>query len=57
MQHNDTTPHTHDKQEKDVQSAQEKETTDKPENDSAPIKVGQPQITEHVRKRIKELMR
>jgi hypothetical protein len=28
-----------------------------PENDSAPIKVGQPQITEHVRKRIKELMR
>ena len=27
------------------------------ENDSAPIRVGQPQITEHVRKRIKELMR
>jgi hypothetical protein len=28
-----------------------------PENDSAPIKVGQPQITEQLRKRIKELMR
>jgi hypothetical protein len=28
-----------------------------PENDTAPIKVGQPQITEYVRKRIKELMR
>lgn len=27
------------------------------ENSAAPIRVGQPQITEHVRKRIKELMR
>jgi len=41
-----------------AQAAQDQASEEKSsENDSAPIKVGQPQITEHVRKRIKELMR
>lgn len=43
-----------DEPEQDEKQSSEGES---PENDSAPIKVGQPQITEHVRKRIKELMR
>jgi len=61
MDHKEGSDHEHDDQD-----SQNPESSDQPEqaserepaeNDTAPIKVGQPQITEHVRKRIKELMR
>jgi hypothetical protein len=57
MQHSDSSDHEHDDSEESEQGEQEQSDVPAPENDSAPIKVGQPQITEHVRKRIKELMR
>ena len=57
MQHNDRVEHEHSDSNKDtVSDDQNDEDEPRSENDSAPIKVGQPQITEHVRKRIKELM-
>ncbi len=61
MQHNDDSEHEHNVSDEDSLSAVDNEKSEtppaSPENDTAPIKVGQPQITEHVRKRIKELMR
>jgi hypothetical protein len=58
MQHNDDSEHKHNDSDEDSPSdAKSAESKASPENDAAPIKVGQPQITEHVRKRIKELMR
>ena len=61
MQHSDNSDHRHAPSGEDSFSNKKTDPTDarkdSPENDSAPIKVGQPQITEHVRKRIKELMR
>jgi hypothetical protein len=61
MQHNNDSEHEHNDSDEDSPSDAKSEKTDdskaSPENDAAPIKVGQPQITEHVRKRIKELMR
>jgi hypothetical protein len=57
MQHNDSSDHEHDEDEQPKADVQQPTSDASPENDSAPIKVGQPQITEHVRKRIKELMR
>jgi hypothetical protein len=60
MEHEEDSDHEHmtqsDNEETEAPQEQDKDEH-APENDSAPIKVGQPQITEHVRKRIKELMR
>jgi len=63
MSHNDNHVHAHDDEnisnnDRMAQKAQAQAAEQpSPENDAAPIKVGQPQITEHVRERIKELMR
>lgn len=57
MKHNDDSSHDHGSSEKTEKPAQVKPDNTPSEDDAAPIKVGQPQITEHVRKRIKELMR
>jgi hypothetical protein len=60
MKHNDESSHDHNGEQTATEPAPQVQKTQQqpsPENDAAPIKVGQPQITEHVRKRIKELMR
>jgi hypothetical protein len=57
MKHGDDSDHEHSDQEVNTSDNQADTDEPSPENDAAPIKVGQPQITEHVRKRIKELMR
>lgn len=57
MKHTDGEEHEHENTSEDEPDAKEEPQQPSPENDSSPIKVGQPQITEHLRKRIKELMR
>jgi len=57
MKHTDGDDHDHENTSEDEPVAKDEPQQPSPENDSSPIKVGQPQITEHLRKRIKELMR
>ena len=57
MKHTDNDDHEHGNTSEDDPVAKDEPQQPSPENDSSPIKVGQPQITEHLRKRIKELMR
>lgn len=57
MKHTDGEDNEHENTSEDEPVAKDEPQQPSPENDSSPIKVGQPQITEHLRKRIKELMR